>query len=217
MGNLDHIGALVPDTNNARRHNPRNIGMIERSLETDGFGRAILLDSAGNIIAGNGVTEAAGNVGLENLLVVDSDGTKVIAVRRTDVEPGSERAVRLAIADNRTNELSEFDPSVVARIAAEINLDDFWRENELDDLLAGVKSLDFDPRDEWAGMPEFHQDDLMPEHRVVVNFATTEAMEEFESLVKQPMPRGVKNAGSIWFPKQERQSRAHLGYVGDEP
>jgi hypothetical protein len=213
-----HLGDLKPDKRNARRHNARNVGMVERSLETDGFGRSILLDAAGNIIAGNGVTEAAGNVGIEDVLIVPSDGTRVIAIQRTDVEPGSERAVRLAIADNRANELSDFDPAVVAALANEVDLSDFWRDDELNVLLASVSDAPpFDPQSEWTGMPEFHQDDLMPEHRVIVNFATAEALEEFAALVKQPLPRGVKNVGSIWFPRQERRELAHLGYVSDEP
>jgi hypothetical protein len=93
---------------------------------------------------------------------------------------------------------------------------DFWRDDELDALLAGMESESFDAQSEWAGMPEFHQDDLMPEHRIIVNFATAEALEEFAALVQQPLPRGVKNVGSIWFPRQEHRKLAHLGYVSDE-
>jgi site-specific DNA-methyltransferase (adenine-specific) len=137
---INHLGALKPDKNNARRHGERNISMISRSLETDGFGRSILLDAAGNIIAGNGVTEAAGNVGIEDVLIVPSDGTRVIAIQRTDVAPGSERAVRLAIADNRANELSDFDPAVVAALANEVDLSDFWRDDELAELLASIET-----------------------------------------------------------------------------
>lgn len=149
---INHLGHLKLDRRNARRHNSRNIGMVETSLQTDGFGRSILLDAAGNILAGNGVTEAAGNVGLEDVIVVRSDGTKVIAVQRTDVEPGSARAVRLAIADNRTQELSDFDPAVVAELSAEVDLSDFWHEDELDALLGTVGD------DEWraalGGLPD---------------------------------------------------------------
>jgi hypothetical protein len=150
---INHLGDLRPDKNNARRHNPRNISMVETSLQADGFGRSILLDAGGNIIAGNGVTEAAGNVGLEDVLIVPSDGTRVIAIQRTDVQPGSERAVRLAIADNRTTDLSDFDPAVVAALADEVDLSDFWRDDELDALLAGMPG-----DDQWAtalgGLPD---------------------------------------------------------------
>jgi DNA modification methylase len=144
---IDHLKHLKPDTRNARRHNPRNIGMVETSLQIDGFGRSILLDAGGNILAGNGVTEAAGNVGIEDVIVVPSDGTKVIAIQRTDVAPGSERAVRLAIADNRTNELSDFDPAVLAALSEEVDLSDFWHEDEMDALLAGI-AADVVPADD---------------------------------------------------------------------
>lgn len=137
---INHLGGLKPDKRNARKHNLRNISMVEHSLETDGFGRSILIDAEGNILAGNGVTEAAGNVGLEDVIVVPSDGTKVIAIQRTDVQPGSERAIRLAIADNRTQELSEFDPAVLAELSAEVDLSAFWFDDELSALLADAEA-----------------------------------------------------------------------------
>lgn len=136
---IDHLKHLTPDKRNARKHNLRNISMVEHSLETDGFGRSILIDAEGNILAGNGVTEAAGNVGLEDVIVVPSDGTKVIAIQRTDVEPGSERAIRLAIADNRTTDLSEFDPTVLAELSQEVDLSAFWFDDELAALLADAE------------------------------------------------------------------------------
>ena len=36
MNDIVHIGDLKPDARNARRHNPRNIGMIATSLQEVG-------------------------------------------------------------------------------------------------------------------------------------------------------------------------------------
>jgi hypothetical protein len=67
--------------------------------------------------------------------------------------PAAERAVRLAIADNRTQELSDFDPAVIAELSAEVDLSDFWRADELDALLASMPDAD-----EWGaalgGLPD---------------------------------------------------------------
>lgn len=145
---IEHIGQIKPAVKNARKHNSRNVGMIERSLESEGFGRSILLAADGSLIAGSGTVDAANNVGLENVQVVDSDGTRIIAVRRTDVEPGSERAHKLAIADNRTSDLSAFDPAVLAELSAEVDLSAFWFEDELDALLAGVADEPHPPIDD---------------------------------------------------------------------
>lgn len=45
---------ITPDPRNARPHTPRNIGIIEDSMQTDGAGRSILVDQDGVTIAGAG-------------------------------------------------------------------------------------------------------------------------------------------------------------------
>jgi hypothetical protein len=39
---------ITPDPDNARLHTPRNLGVIEDSMHTDGAGRSILVDRAVN-------------------------------------------------------------------------------------------------------------------------------------------------------------------------
>lgn len=48
---LEEAG-ITPDPHNARIHTPRNIGVIEDSMQTDGAGRSILVDQHGVTIAG---------------------------------------------------------------------------------------------------------------------------------------------------------------------
>jgi len=60
---IDHIGQLKPDPRNARKHNPRNIGMIEAALHEVGAARSIVIDEDGVVLAGNGVVEAAALAG----------------------------------------------------------------------------------------------------------------------------------------------------------
>lgn len=135
-----HLGELKPDPQNARKHNPRNLGQIERSMQANGFGRSILLANDGTIIAGNATAEAAGSIGLEDVIIVQSDGTKVIAIQRTDVAPGSKQALELGIADNRSAELAEWDIDVLATLGDEIDLGQYFFDNELTSLLNGFES-----------------------------------------------------------------------------
>jgi hypothetical protein len=140
---MAHIGDLKPDKRNARKHNPRNVGMIERSLQQEGFGRSILLAADGTIIAGNATAEAAAAAGIEEMIVVESDGSKVIAVKRTDVEPGSERFHNLAISDNRAADLAEWDADVLRDLAGDgVDLSQFWFDDELERVLAELPSDD---------------------------------------------------------------------------
>lgn len=61
------------------------MSLLEKSLQEFGAGRSILIDKNNNIIAGNGIVEAAGQIGLEDVEIVETTGEKIIAVKRTDI------------------------------------------------------------------------------------------------------------------------------------
>jgi hypothetical protein len=132
------LDTIKHDPRNARKHTPRNVGMIESSIQRDGFGRSILLANDGTVIAGNATMDAAASAGLDDLLVIETDGTKVIAVKRTDVAPGSKEFHNLALADNRAAELAEWDPAVLAGLQDEMDLSQFFGDDELAKLLSSV-------------------------------------------------------------------------------
>ena len=110
--------------------------MVESSIQRDGFGRSILLANDGTVIAGNATVDAAASAGLDDVLVIETDGTKVIAVKRTDVAPGSEQFHRLALADNRAAELASWDAEVLAGLQDEVDLSAFFFDDELARVLA---------------------------------------------------------------------------------
>jgi len=133
-----HISELKQDPENARRHNPRNVGQIERSISTDGFGRSGLLAEDLTIAAGNATADASVSAGMEEVIIVDSDGTKPVYVRRTDIKSGSPEFRRLALSDNRAAELAEWGPEVLQSFMDDgLDLEQFWFPDELADLLAG--------------------------------------------------------------------------------
>jgi ParB-like chromosome segregation protein Spo0J len=143
-GTIKTISDLKPDSKNARKHGERNIGMLERSLEQYGAGRSILVDEEGQIIAGHGVVEAASNVGIERVRPVEADGNEIIAVVRRGLS--KKQKAELAIADNRTQELSEWD--VDALKESDADLEKFFTSAELEaleDREAKVKELEIKP------------------------------------------------------------------------
>lgn len=96
------IKDLKFDDKNFNKHTEYGMSLLEKSLRENGAGRSILLDKDGNIIAGNGVIEAAGQIGLEKVKIVETDGTEIIAVKRTDVRLNSKKGREMALADNAT-------------------------------------------------------------------------------------------------------------------
>lgn len=97
---MSNISDLRFDDKNFNKHTAKGMGLLEKSLQKFGAGRSILIDKHGNIIAGNGIVEAAGNIGLEDVQIVESDGKKIIAVKRTDIDLDSKEGRELAMADN---------------------------------------------------------------------------------------------------------------------
>jgi hypothetical protein len=134
---IQHLGDLTPDSHNARRHNPRNVGMIERALNEVGAARSIVVDENGVVLAGNATIEAAAAAGIERVQVVDADGETIIAVRRTGLTDEQKR--KLALFDNRTAELADWDASsILADLDAGLDLSALWNEGEIEAIAREV-------------------------------------------------------------------------------
>ena len=125
---------ITPDPENARLHTPRNIGVIEDSMHTDGAGRSILVDQHGVTIAGAGAWEAATQAGIKRAAVIETDGDTLVVVKRI-VTP--EQRLRMALADNRATELSTWDADRLQQLQAMAPelLKNLWTEQELAQLL----------------------------------------------------------------------------------
>jgi hypothetical protein len=100
---MSNISELRFDDKNFNDHTEYGMSLLEKSLRDFGAGRSILIDKNNNIIAGNGVIEAAGNIGLEDMQIVETTGDKIVAVKRTDIELDSREGRGLAMADNATS------------------------------------------------------------------------------------------------------------------
>lgn len=96
------ISDLKFDDKNFNKHTEYGMSLLEKSLRELGAGRSILLDKDNNIIAGNGIVEAAGSVGLENVKIIETTGDEIVAVKRIDMTIDSKEGREMALADNAT-------------------------------------------------------------------------------------------------------------------
>lgn len=104
------LRTLQADPANARRHTRQNLRAIERSLERFGQQKPIVIDHAGQIIAGHGTLAAAAALGWESVAVV-----------RSDLQ--GHEAMAYAIADNRSAELAQWNNDILARQLAALQID----------------------------------------------------------------------------------------------
>lgn len=96
------------DKRNYRKHSNKNKDLISKSLKECGAGRSIVIDNEDNIIAGNGIYEQAQKLGLKTK-VIETDGSELVVVKRTDLATDDEKRKQLAVMDNSTSDSSEFD------------------------------------------------------------------------------------------------------------
>ena len=91
------VTSLISDDKNFNKGSENGAEMIRKSFQKFGAGRSILLDKNNRIIAGNKSVEFSG---IEDVLIVESDGTQLIAVKRTDIDLDSPQGREMALADN---------------------------------------------------------------------------------------------------------------------
>ncbi len=131
------LSELQPDQRNVNRGTIRGNEAVTHSLKQYGTGRSILIDKAGRVIAGNKTLSNAAAAGIEDVIIVQSDGTKIIAVQRVDLDLEVDRkAKQLAVADNRSAELGlDWDWKILNQLGSEMDLQPFFTDKELSELI----------------------------------------------------------------------------------
>lgn len=154
-GNIDQ---LKFDDKNFNKHTEYGMSLLEKSLRENGAGRSILVDKDDNIIAGNGIVEAAINAGISKTRIVEVTGDELVVVKRTDLELDSKQGREMALADNATAAADlNWDETNIAEIADtfDINVgewgvdidiaspDDFDDQFSLPDGEKGLATMNF--------------------------------------------------------------------------
>lgn len=138
---MTSIKDLKTDHKNARKRTDRSAKLIAESLQRYGAARSIVIDENNRILAGNGTIEGAKAAGIKNVRVIETDGTEVIAVKRTGLT--EDEKVGLALADNRTSDLSDWDNDMLQQLSEEHDVAPWFEAEDLASL--GIESPDFAP------------------------------------------------------------------------
>lgn len=101
------IKDLKQDKHNYRKHNERNLNLIKKSVSEVGLGRSVVIDNENEIVCGNGLVSTLDKN--TPIKVIETDGSELVVVKRTDLNTNDEKRKQLAILDNSTTDTSEFD------------------------------------------------------------------------------------------------------------
>lgn len=151
---------LKLDKRNANKGTRRGRQALDESLRELGAGRSVVLDREGRVIAGNKTVAAARGAGIDEVIVVQTDGSQLVAVQRTDLDlEGSDgKARRLAYADNRVSELDlAWDTEQIELDLGEgLDLGELFTGEELEGLGVGV-AREAEPEAELSISPELFE------------------------------------------------------------
>ena len=118
------IENLTPDDHNFNKGSEYGNHLIEKSFREFGAGRSILIDRNNRIIAVNKSIEAASSIGMENVVIVETTGDEIVAVKRTDIDLDSKKGRELALADNATNKANlDFDEEEISKLSEQFEFD----------------------------------------------------------------------------------------------
>ena len=119
-----NVEVLIPDNKNFNKHTEYGMHILEESIRKFGLGRSILIDKNNRIIAGNGVVETASQIDLDKVLVVETKGNTLVAVKRTDIDLDSAKGREFALADNATGKANLcFDTDLIMQEAEKFDFD----------------------------------------------------------------------------------------------
>lgn len=130
---MTSINDFKTDSKNARKRTNQSATLIQESLKRYGAARSIVVDENGTVLAGNGTFESAKSAGITKVRIIESDGTELIAVRRTNLS--DDEKVGLALADNRTSELSSWDNEMLHRLSMEHDISPWFEEEDIAALI----------------------------------------------------------------------------------
>lgn len=155
---------LKLDKRNYNKHNEENKRLIKKSIDECGFGRSVVIDDDNEVICGNGVVSTLDEN--TNIKVVETDGNELVVIRRKDLKREDEKRDKLAILDNSTGKLSEWDYDL---------LKEDFEEDYLNSL--GIEQVDdsISMEDAECDMPILASGDKAPFQQMTFTLADNQA------------------------------------------
>jgi len=192
---------------NPRRNDPA-VDKLSKLIELHGFINPVIATEDNVIRAGHTRCKAAKKAGLKEVPVIFIDMEE-------------KQAQAYAIADNKSNEWSEWDFSILKDIMEDLDDGSFdmdltgFDTSEIENLMTFVPDKDTlekvnGSNDEWVGMPEFGVKEDDP--KLIVRFRTEDDRESFVNNIGLDIQTKLKCAWNTWFPYKEKEDLKSLKY-----
>jgi len=118
------LNDLKPDSRNHNKHTPQGMALLEKSVEQVGIIESITVSNDDQIISGNARHEVIGRKFDAEPIVVETDGTRPVILKRTDIQSNTPEFYKASILANTTAKKNiDIDLEVVEELAEEYELD----------------------------------------------------------------------------------------------
>ena len=118
------LSSLIPDDKNNNKHTAYGMDLLEKSVNKVGIIESITVSNDDKIISGNARHEVIGKNFEKEALVIETDGTQPIVIKRTDIESNTKEFYEASILANTTAKKNiDFDIEVIESLGVEYDID----------------------------------------------------------------------------------------------
>jgi len=118
------LSSLIQDDKNNNKHTAYGMDLLEKSVNKVGIIESITVSNDDKIISGNARHEIIGKNFTKEALVIETDGTQPIIIKRTDIESDTKQFYEASILANTTSKKNiDFDMEVIDSLAVEYDID----------------------------------------------------------------------------------------------
>jgi DNA modification methylase len=118
----------------------------------------VVIDEDNRILAGNGTVDAAKRAGISKVRVIETDGDEIIAVKRSGLT--EDQKIGLALADNRTSDLSEWDKEMLHQLSEEHDITPWFEAEDLAEIMGEVEVIPPEGLTDADDVPELPADPI---------------------------------------------------------
>ena len=130
---------IKPDSRNTNKHTEYGMHTLDNSLEQVGIIESVTISNDNVIISGNARHEKIGQKFTNDAIIVETDGTTPVVIKRTDIESGTKEFHKASILANTVAQKNQnIDVQLVEVLANEFEFEvsevfvDVYNNNDID-------------------------------------------------------------------------------------
>lgn len=169
------------DKKNYRKHSDQNKALIKKSIQEVGLGRSVVIDSENELIAGNGVVSQLPKG--TKIKVIETDGSELVVVKRTDLKTADEKRKKLALMDNSAGDAVDWDLANLSEDFDLAQLGEYGITNLAEDVELAQEELMNNDLDELQTNKMLSLSRMPISSYLVISFDEDHTKEDFIELV----------------------------------